>query len=334
MLWLWIGLAIAGLVLFGLLAFVLFYLHLLYRFLDVVVRCFQEKPLFVIPRGQPVPGAEDVHLLTPDGLTLRGCYLKAAAGRRGVILFGLEFGCNRWGCLPYCERLLASGFDVFSFEPRGQGQSDPGRGYEPLQWVSNHEVADFKAALEYLKSRPDADPRGVGFFGVSKGAGAGLLAAAHDPYVRCCATDGVFGTYTTVVPYMRKWISIYSKRRWLQRHLPTFVYGMIGRAGLRKIGRERSCRFPHLERTIAKIAPRPLLMIHGGGDTYIKPEMAQSLFERAGQPKEFWLVETAKHNQAHVVAGEEYHRRVIEFFQTHLVEAARPSAAGALAESA
>ena len=31
-------------------------------------------------------------------------------------------------------------------------------------------VADMKAAVAYLKSRPDADPRGFGFFGVSKGA--------------------------------------------------------------------------------------------------------------------------------------------------------------------
>ena len=58
------------------------------------------------------------------------------------------------------------------------------------------------------------------------------------------------------------------------------------------------------------------LMIHGGGDTYIKPEMAQALFDRAGKPKEFWLVEGAKHNQALHVAGDEYQRRVLEFFKT------------------
>ena len=47
-------------------------------------------------------------------------------------------------------------------------------GYDPLQWVTDYEVRDAEAALAYLKSRPDADPRGVGFFGISKGAGAGL----------------------------------------------------------------------------------------------------------------------------------------------------------------
>ena len=49
-------------------------------------------------------------------------------------------------------------------------------------------------------------------------------------------------------------------------------------------------------------------MIHGEGDTYIKPEMAKALFERARGPKELWIVPKAKHNQALSVAGDEYHR--------------------------
>jgi len=84
------------------------------------------------------------------------------------------------------------------------------------------------------------------------------------------------------------------------------------------IGRERGCRFPHLERAMAKLSPRPLLMIHGGSDNYIKPDMARRVFDLAGPPKEFWLVDGAKHNQAIQVAGEEYHRRVLEFFQKNL----------------
>ena len=67
-----------------------------------------------------------------------------------------------------------------------------------------------------------------------------------------------------------------------------------------------------------RLAPRPLLMIHGGGDTYIKPGMAQQLFAGARQPKELWLVEKAKHNQALQVAGDEYRQRVLAFFETHL----------------
>src|SRR5262245_26099691 len=92
--------------------------YLRWTYLHLMVRIFQEKPLFIIPRGQPVPDAEDVTLTTADGLKLKGCYFKAIGPRKGVILFGLEFGSNRWACLPYCEHLRAGGYDIFTFESR------------------------------------------------------------------------------------------------------------------------------------------------------------------------------------------------------------------------
>lgn len=320
MVWLITGLCVLVSVPFCLALF-LWTLHYYLRwfYLEYILRIFQEKPLFAIPRGKPVAGAEEVTLPTTNGLNLRGCYLKARTPeRRGVILFGLEYGSNRWSCLPYCEKLLDNGYDVFTFEPRNQGDSDKHPAYEPLQWITSFEVEDFQAALKHLKERPDADPRGIGFFGISKGGGAGLIAAAEDPWVRCCVTDGVFATYTTVVPYMRKWYSIYNNHYVLQGLIPIWYYGQIGKVALKKIARERHCRFPHLEKYLPRLAPRPLFMIHGGGDTYIRPEMAQSLFDRARGTKEFWLVEGAKHNQALKVANGEYERRVLEFFNQHL----------------
>jgi pimeloyl-ACP methyl ester carboxylesterase len=297
------------------------YLHL--RFVPFLVRGFQEQPLFISPRGQPIPGAEDVVLNTVGGLKLRGCYLRhTAPQRRGVIFFGLEFGSNRWACLPYCEHLLEAGYDVFAFEPRCQGESDPQPGYEPLQWATDFEVEDTRAALAYLKKRSDADPRGVGLFGISKGGVAGVLAAADDPWVRCFVTDGIFGTYSTTVQYMRKWIAIYSNKLRLQKLAPLWYYRHFARAGLRIVARTRRCRFPYLEEAMARLAPRPLLMIHGGGDTYIRPEMAEALFARAGQPKQLWLVDGAKHNQALQLAGDEYKHRVLEFFNEHLADPA------------
>jgi pimeloyl-ACP methyl ester carboxylesterase len=324
-LWLWIGLGLLLAPPLAVAAFLVYlYFHLLRKYLHYLVRIFQEKPLFVIPRGEPMAGAEEVRFPTSDGLLLHGCYLRRAGGpgqhRRGVILFGVEFGANCWSCVPYCEHLLGRGFDVFVFEPRGQGESDALAGYEPLQWVTEYDVADMRAAVAYLKSRPDADPHGIGLFGISKGAGAGVLAAEREPYLRCFVTDGVFATYTTMVPYMRKWIGIYSHRYFLQRILPDWYYGLLARAGLRRIRRERRCRFPDLEPVMSRLTPRPILMIHGGADTYIKPEMAEALHAYARPPKEFWLVDAAKHNQALQTAGDEYRRRVLDFFLIHLQE--------------
>lgn len=331
MLWLWIALGIVvGLpLLIGLGLFVLYW-HLRWSYGHYLVRIFQEKPLFIIPRGQPVNGAEDVEFRSVDGLQLRGCYLKTNADRRrGVVIFGIEFGSNRWASVPYCEHLLNHGFDVFAFEMRGQGESQLQPGYEPMQWVTDFEVNDARAALAYVKSRSDADPRGVGFYGISKGGGAGLMAYADDPYVRCFVTDGIFATFTTVVPYMRKWISIYNKRHKIQALLPSWYYEIVGRTCVGRLARREGFRLPDLEKAMPQLAPRPILMIHGGGDTYIKPDMAEALYRRARDPKELWMVDGAKHNQALHIAGDEYRRRTLEFFEKHLAAAPAPSRNGA-----
>jgi uncharacterized protein len=307
--------------LFILLIGLLLHFYIIYNYLPHAIRIFQEKPLFIVPAGQAVEFAENVAFPTSNGLTLRGCYLPAAGPRKGVIVFGLEFGSNRWSAVTYCDFLREQGYDIFSFEFRGQGESDPQPGYEPLQWVTDYEVDDFRAALAYLKSRPDADPRGVGLFGISKGGSAGLMAAASEAYVRCFVTDGIFASHTTMVPYMQKWILIYCRSVTIAKRIPLWYFGMAAHMALDRIQKEKGCYFPHLENVIHGLAPRPLLMIHGGGDTYIKPDMARALFERAGQPKEFWLVQGAKHNQAFHLANDEYKRRVLAFFDKHLAPA-------------
>jgi pimeloyl-ACP methyl ester carboxylesterase len=318
--WLWIGLGLlAALVLLLLVGWIWLYFYINSRLYPQIIRIFQEKPLFVIPRGQPIDDAEEISFPTESGLTLRGLYLRTSAQRRqGVILFGLEFGSNRWACVPYCQFLRDAGFDIFTFEPRNQGDSDRQPEYEPLQWVTEYELTDMRAALAYLKSRADADRHGVGFFGISRGGATGLLIGAEDRTLRCFVTDGVFATHTTMLPYMRKWITIYSNRRFIQNLVPDWYYLMFANKGLRHIEEERRCRFPHLEYQLHRLAPRPLLMIHGGADTYIKPEMARALFDRAHEPKELWLVDGAKHNQAFQVANGEYQRRVLAFFRSHL----------------
>jgi pimeloyl-ACP methyl ester carboxylesterase len=316
--WLWVGFGVLLLppVAYGL-ALAALYLFVRARYVPFLVRAFQEKPLFFTPRGQPTDEAEHVTLASVDGLTLRGCYLKTGTARKGVILFGLEYGSDRWAARSYCDKLLASGYDVFCYEPRNIGDSDSDPAYQPLQWVTDKDVSDMKTALHYLKNRPDADERGVGLFGISKGGSTGFLVAANEPSIRCIATDGAYATYTTMVPYMQKWIKIYSARHTLQRMLPTWFYGLVGVSGLNRVARIRGVNYPSVEKAVSRLN-RPLLMIHGEGDTYIKPEMAKALFDRATGPKEFWLVPKAKHNQAIAIAEEEYHRRIVEFFDKNL----------------
>jgi uncharacterized protein len=317
--WFWIGISVVAVppIAIGLvLAMIYLYIHV--KYMGFLLRIFQEKPLFIVPRGEKLADAEDVTILADDGLKLRACYLKTTApARKGVILFGLEYGSNRWACRPYCEKLIDAGYDVFAVEFRGQGESDKDPNYEPLQWVTDRDVADMKGAIKYLLGRHDADPRGFGVFGISKGGGTGLLSAGGEPAIRCLVTDGAYGTHTTMIPYLKRWIQIYSDRKMIQRALPTWFYGIIGMVGAKKVARNRGVTYPSVEKAVRRVN-RPLLMIHGESDTYIKPEMARALFDRARGPKDLWIVPKAKHNQALTVAGDEYHTRVISFFDLHL----------------
>jgi len=317
--WFWLGIGVLAVppIAIGL-ALAAIYLYIHVKYMGFLLRIFQEKPLLIAPRGEKLTDAEDVTILADDGLKLRGCYLKAIAPtRKGVILFGLEFGSDRWACRPYCEKLLEAGYDVFAVEFRSEGESDKDPNYEPLQWVTDRDVRDMKFAIKYLLGRPDADPRGIGVVGISKGGGTGLVAAGGEPAIRCLVTDGAYGTHTTMIPYLKRWIGIYSDRKRIQRVLPTWFYGIIGMVGAKKVARNRGVTYPSVEKAVGRFN-RPLLMIHGEGDTYIKPEMARTLFERARGPKELWIVPKAKHNQALTAAGDDYHTRVIAFFDTHL----------------
>jgi dipeptidyl aminopeptidase/acylaminoacyl peptidase len=317
---LWISIGIAILLTLPLVLVILLlglYCYLRLTYVPFIERIFQEIPYFNVPRGQPLAGAEPVAFTTADGLTLAGCYYRSHRPRRGVILFGLEFGSNRWSCLAYCDHLLEAGYDVFTYEPRNQGDSDGEPALEPLQWVSDRDLRDAQAALTYLKSRPDADQRGIGLFGISKGAGAGIVAAAQDPYVRCAVTDGMYSSCITVIPYMRHWIRIYNKNYTVQELLPTWFYGLFAKLGIRRVGQQRGVEFLHVEQALHRFG-RPLLMLHGQMDGYIRPEMAMKLYEYAKPPKEFWLIPEANHNKGLEVAGEEYRRRVREFFDLHL----------------
>jgi pimeloyl-ACP methyl ester carboxylesterase len=303
-----------------------FHLHVLRKYLPILFENFQAKPLFIIPRGKPWDGAEDVSFPASNGTTLRGCYVRAAGRRRGVILFGLEYGSDRWSCRHYVEHLVTAGYDVFAFEPRGQGESTPIPCYEPLQWVTEYEVDDARAAIAYLKGRPDADPAGVGLFGISKGAGAGIVAAAEDPYVRCVATDGMFGFETTTVPFMRQWFRIYNTKFPLETVPDAYLF-WVCRVSMRQIEQARRCRFASVERAVGALGNRALLMIHGERDLYIKPSAARALYGQAAGPRELWMVPGAKHNQALQVAEAEYRGRVLAFFDRNLADDPPVSAA-------
>jgi pimeloyl-ACP methyl ester carboxylesterase len=294
---------------------VAFFVYIYVKYAPKICRIFEEKPLFLPLRVAPTTDDENVRFATRDGLMLAGTYFANRAGRRlGVIVFSHEFLGDRWSVLPYLDHLRELGFDLFSFDYRNHGQSDPDPNYQPLQWVTDHEVNDLRAALVYVRSRPDADLAGVGLFGVSRGGGTALCVASKDARVWGVATDGAFPTNGTMLAYIKRWSEIYVPSNTVWQNMPKQVYSFLAWTARRRSQRRLSCRYPMVETAVARLAPRPLFMIHGAKDTYIGPAIAKKLFRLAGNPKELWLVPKAKHNRCREIAGRAYYDRLADFF--------------------
>ncbi len=295
-------------------AVVVFLTYVVVRYSPIVGRIFEEKPMFLPLRVAPTEGGEDATFRTRDGLTLAGTYLKARTPTRaGVVVFCHEYLSNRWSVGPYADPLRDQGFDLFTFDFRNHGESPKDPDYSPLQWVTEHEVYDLQAALAYLRSRPDADPAGVGLFGVSRGGGTALCVAGRDPRVWGGITDGAFPTRGTMLAYIIRWAEIYVGNPVFWKAMPICIFEFLGWSSRIRTEWKLKCRYSDVERGVARLAPRPWLAIHGQKDAYIGVDIARALFDRAGEPKELWIVEGAKHNRCREKNPALYLARVSSF---------------------
>jgi fermentation-respiration switch protein FrsA (DUF1100 family) len=62
----------------------------------------------------------------------------------------------------------------------------------------------------------------------------------------------------------------------------------------------------------------PKLFVAGAEDAHTTLEESRELFGAAAEPKELWVVEGARHQDLHKLAGREYEARVLGFFEKHL----------------
>lgn len=302
-----------------------FWIYVWIRYFPIVVRLIGQAPLLVPEPSAPLPGGEACAFPTADGLTLRGTYLKhRATERRGVVLFGHELNGDRWNAVPYVADLLDAGYDVLTFDFRNHGESDERRGFTPRPWIAPDDLADVRAAVDYLAARPDADPRGIGVLGISRGGGAALCAAAGDARIRCLFTDGAYPSRSTHLLYLKRYIDIFIPPPWtiITRNLPDWVYECFLSAGRRWWGLRNDYRFVDVEGSVAGVK-QPVLMIHGGADTMIPVDAARALQRQLSGPSKLWVVPEARHNGAVFAEPEAYRRRLLKFFRLHLAPPAR-----------
>jgi pimeloyl-ACP methyl ester carboxylesterase len=310
-----LNLVAVGLIL-GLASLVGSLIYLVLHYGPFVVRIFEERPVFMPLRVTPSDRGETVSFQTQDGLALAGSYLRRQSEERvGLLVFCHEYLSDRWSYYPYLDHLRDYGYDVFTFDFRNHGGSASDPNYAPLQWATDHEVRDLTAALDYLRSRPDHDFAGFGLFGVSRGGSTALVAAANSRDVWGVVTDGAFPTRGTMTAYILRWAEIYVKSALFLAVVPVWVYAFLGWMSRLQSQRRLNCRFPDIERAAARLGPRPWLMIHGQKDAYIGPAIARSLYDRAREPKEMWLVPQAKHNRCRECQPEAYAARISSFLE-------------------
>ena len=242
---------------------------------------------------------EDVTLITDDGLTLRAWWLPRPESRRTVVI-AHGHGGGKHDMLGIGSGLWRAGNNVLVFDFRGRGESDA--------WphtLAHREVDDMLLALRYAKERvPDIQ---LGAMGFSMGAAVTLLAAAREPAVRAVCADSPFASAADVVSNGIR--ALY--------HIPPAP--ILAAADLTIAARYgyRITRVRPID-AAAQLAPRPLLLIHGTGDTLIPVSQAHQIFEAAREPKELWLVEGVEHCGAYFADRREYVRRVAAFFDQYL----------------
>ena len=62
---------------------------------------------------------------------------------------------------------------------------------------------------------------------------------------------------------------------------------------------------------VADISPRPLLLMHGSEDRAIPDAHSRELYAQAGEPRQLWIAEGARHAMLYNSHPEEWRRRVL-----------------------
>jgi fermentation-respiration switch protein FrsA (DUF1100 family) len=221
---------------------------------------------------------DDVTFTTDDGVGLHGWFVPGESD-----VTWLWFHGNAGNISDRLEnlRLLRDelGVAVFLFDYRGYGRSEGSPSEERT-------YRDAEAALAYLLSRPDVDPERIVYFGRSLGAGVAVeLATRHAPYALILESPMA---------------SIGEMVRHHYRFLPI---GWLIRTKYDSLSKIESVR-------------APLLVLHGDRDEIVPFKGGRKLFEAANEPKRFYTIEDAGHNDTVLVGGREYFGALREFIES------------------
>jgi hypothetical protein len=231
---------------------------------------------------------EEVTFAAADGVRLWAWFLKPRGAPKGTVVHFHGNAQNISTHILGSYWLTEYGYQVLVFDYRGYGKSE-GR------VTRAGTIRDGRAAVDYVLNRADVDPKRVVAFGQSIGGAIATVVTAERPEIAGLVLDAPFANY----------------RRIAARHVrKTFYF-----EGLSKV--LASALVSHAyepDEHIGRIAPRPVLVIASGEDAICFPDLARELYDAAGEPREFWLVEGAEHLGMIEQAGREGQQRIVDFF--------------------
>jgi dienelactone hydrolase len=150
---------------------------------------------------QPTPVVADLHRQTSraaedcrfssHGVNCRGwLYAPAGPPPHACVVLAHGFGADQHGPLGVVgRRFAAAGIAAFAFDYRHFGRSDG----EPRQLLAvENYLADWAAAVAYVRTRPDIDAARVGLWGSSLSGGLVLSIAGRDPDIAAAVSQVPF----------------------------------------------------------------------------------------------------------------------------------------------
>lgn len=224
--------------------------------------------------------AQDIYFKAEDGVTLHGWFIPAKKPVATLLWFHGNAG-NLSHRLDNIQRLASLNLNIFIFDYRGYGRSEG----EP------NEQGIYKDSQSAYKTVVGLDAVSVDtlfLFGRSLGGVCALETAMHHP-ARGLILESVF---TSSADMSRK-------------IFPFIPLGWAVRSKLDALG-----RVPHLT--------LPKLFLHGTRDEIVPYELGRKLFEQAGEPKTFYPIEGAGHNDTYIQGGAEYFNALNHFISETL----------------
>jgi pimeloyl-ACP methyl ester carboxylesterase len=213
----------------------------------------------------------DTVLKIKSGGEIHGWYFSAPSKPKAVIVFFHGNGQNRTSHIVDVYWLIKEGYDIFALEYPGYGETDGSP-------TPENTVESGHAALKYVAEKNPGLP--IIVYGQSLGGAVALRTVIDMKKEIPISMVVVQGTFTSYKRVAKKVMA----RSWI-----TWPIQWLGPAVL-------SDEFAPGDR-VKELAPIPLVILHDRFDPVVPYAMGEELFAKASEPKEFWTLETHRHDQ-------------------------------------